>query len=185
MTMPPSAVAQLNADVVREATRGRWRDTIYPSLGIAVGNGKHCACPACGGKDRFRCDDLNGSGSWYCNQCDPQAGDGFALIQKVRNCSFPHSLQLVAGILGLDPSTPIDRAALHRERIKRERERCKKARQQERKGLCIDACREAEATIATASGIDISRWSDQQLDDALGVLADAYRVLEREGATDE
>lgn len=74
---------KLNANVIREAARGRWRDTIYQVLGIVVRpDGRHGPCPACGGRDRFRCDDRNGSGSWYCNQCDPHAGDGFALIKK-------------------------------------------------------------------------------------------------------
>ena len=32
---------------------GKWQ-SIFSSLGIDVGNGKHCPCPVCGGKDRFR-----------------------------------------------------------------------------------------------------------------------------------
>jgi DNA-binding CsgD family transcriptional regulator len=96
--VPPSAVA-LDAEVIRESARGCWRSMIYPALGIEVGNGKHVPCPHCGGKDRFRCDDKDGSGSWYCNQCDPHAGDGFALIMKVRGCDFPTALDLVAGVL--------------------------------------------------------------------------------------
>jgi hypothetical protein len=69
-------------------------------------------------------------------------------------------------------------AKRQRDAQRRERERAR-----ERDGLQIDACREAEATIAAARGIDISKWSNERLDAALNVLADAYRVLELEGAT--
>jgi putative DNA primase/helicase len=41
---------------------------------------RHTACPVCGGRDRFRFDNLNGSGSWYCNQCG--SGDGLKLLHK-------------------------------------------------------------------------------------------------------
>jgi 5S rRNA maturation endonuclease (ribonuclease M5) len=61
---------------------------------------QHGPCPACGGKDRFRFDDQEGKGTWFCNQCQPQAGDGFDLVQNVRGCAFPEALQLVADALG-------------------------------------------------------------------------------------
>ena len=72
----------------------------------------HCAyvtqeagpCPTCGGKDRFRFDDEDGRGTWFCNQCTPQAGDGFALVQNVRGCDFPEAMRLVANALGAHPS---------------------------------------------------------------------------------
>lgn len=106
-------VATLDADVVRQAARGRWRSTIYPALNINVGNGKHGPCPVCGGKDRFRCDDKDGSGSWFCNQCDPQAGYGFELVMNVRGCDFHQALGLVADIVGLNPSSHQDKLNGH------------------------------------------------------------------------
>ena len=53
------------------------------ALGIEIGTGKHTSCPACGGKDRFRFDDKQGDGTFYCNQCG--AGNGFQLIMNVLN----------------------------------------------------------------------------------------------------
>jgi len=47
-------------------------------------------------------------------------------------------------------------------------------------GLLVDSCREAERMIGSASGIDISGWSDERLDEALIALAEAYEVLEGE-----
>ena len=53
------------------------------------------------GRDRFRFDDQQGAGTWFCNQCQPHAGDGFTLVQKVRHCTFPAAVRMVAGEVGL------------------------------------------------------------------------------------
>ncbi|WP_308538738.1 primase-helicase zinc-binding domain-containing protein, partial [uncultured Pantoea sp.] len=55
------------------AARGQW-PRILPALGVKVVKNRHAACPVCGGKDRFRFDDKEGRGTWFCNQCG--AGDG-------------------------------------------------------------------------------------------------------------
>jgi hypothetical protein len=62
-----------------ERARGRWRE-ILPQLGVETRflTNQHGPCPICGGKDRFRFDDRDGSGSYYCNQCGP--GPGLVLI---------------------------------------------------------------------------------------------------------
>ncbi len=62
-------------------------------------------CPACGGKDRFRFDDRQGAGTWFCNQCEPQSGDGLDLVKNVRQCSLTEAAQLVADILGVSPKS--------------------------------------------------------------------------------
>src|SRR5262249_55128417 len=66
-----------------DRARGRWRE-ILPQLGIETNflRNKHGPCPICGGKDRFRFDDREGSGSYYCNQCGP--GPGLLLIRMLR-----------------------------------------------------------------------------------------------------
>lgn len=78
-------------------THGRW-PSIYQALGINVGNGKHCPCPACGGEDRFRFDNNRGMGNWICNNCG--AGDGWSLIQNVLGCTFPEAVKAVNNVLG-------------------------------------------------------------------------------------
>src|SRR6201999_4061759 len=48
--------------------------------------GKACACPVCGGTDRFTYDNKRGRGDWVCRQCndgDVMAGDGLQLITRV------------------------------------------------------------------------------------------------------
>ena len=93
--------SNLNLDALRATARGRWPQTLS-TLGIDVPNHpkKHGPCPACGGKDRFRFDDEDGRGTWFCNQCDPKAGDGFDLVQNVRRCEFLSAAQLVREALG-------------------------------------------------------------------------------------
>lgn len=86
---------------VREAASGRW-GSILRALGVQEQflDRRHGPCPACGGRDRFRFDDKNGSGSFYCSHCG--AGDGFTLIQLVFNFGAWESLQVVASALGID-----------------------------------------------------------------------------------
>lgn len=71
----------------RDLAKGRWRE-LLPSLGVESKflTGKHCPCPICGGKDRFRFDDKEGLGTYFCSQCG--SGDGFMLVQKITGKSF-------------------------------------------------------------------------------------------------
>ena len=77
---------------------GKW-DYIFQSLGIEVGNGKHCPCPVCGGKDRFRFDNQNGRGTYICNQCG--SGDGLELIKNYYHCDAKEASSKVAECLNL------------------------------------------------------------------------------------
>lgn len=97
----------LTFDQVRDAALGRWKDLIFPAFGIQVPNkpNMHGPCPICGGKDRFRCDDKQGKGTWICNQCN--AGDGFALIEKSRSMNYSSVLQEVGAVLGLSAETKV------------------------------------------------------------------------------
>jgi putative DNA primase/helicase len=77
---------------------GKW-DYIFQSLGIEVGNGKHCPCPVCGGKDRFRFDNQNGRGTYICNQCG--SGDGLELIKNYYQCDAKEASSKVVECLNL------------------------------------------------------------------------------------
>ncbi|MEP9294199.1 primase-helicase zinc-binding domain-containing protein [Enterobacter hormaechei] len=66
-------------ETVKQAC-GHW-PRILPALGVKVMKNRHQACPVCGGSDRFRFDDKEGRGTWFCNQCG--AGDGLKLVEKV------------------------------------------------------------------------------------------------------
>jgi putative DNA primase/helicase len=61
---------------------------------------RHMPCPGCGGKDRFRFDDKEGRGTFYCNGGgSPTSGDGFALLQHVFGWSFATAANEVRNIL--------------------------------------------------------------------------------------
>lgn len=65
--------------------RGRWQ-AILPAFGIGAEylRNRHGPCPGCGGRDRFRFDDKDGRGTFYCNGSgNPTSGDGYALISHV------------------------------------------------------------------------------------------------------
>lgn len=60
--------------------QGQWRQ-VLDNYGAQLPSGrKHGACPVCGGKDRFRFDDKNGLGTWFCSQCEPSSGGGLKLL---------------------------------------------------------------------------------------------------------
>lgn len=87
--------------------QGRW-SYILNQLGIDVPvGGKHGACPICGeGTDRFRFDDQEGRGTYFCNQCEHQAGDGLDLVARALNIEVKEAAELVAELLGEDSNRP-------------------------------------------------------------------------------
>lgn len=74
--------------------------------GILVGLGidekflskKHGACPFCGGHDRFRFDDKNGSGSFICSHCG--AGGGMDFLMRMFGWPFREAAANVDRIIG-------------------------------------------------------------------------------------
>lgn len=88
---------------IKDKSVGRWK-SILPALGISPAylTGKHGACPCCGGKDRFRFDDKNGTGSFYCNGCG--AGSGIDLVMKVKKLNFAAAAKEIEAVL---PSAPV------------------------------------------------------------------------------
>jgi putative DNA primase/helicase len=86
-----------------ERCTGRWR-SILPALGIDPRflTGRNCACPVCGGKDRFRWDNKAGSGSFFCNQCG--AGQGIKLAMLFTGITdFKEIATRIEAVLGEAP----------------------------------------------------------------------------------
>lgn len=83
----------------KQAAEGEWPDILH-ALGIdqSTLRNKRGPCPACGGKDRFRFDDKEGRGTYYCNACG--AGDGLDLVMKVHNVNFQDAASMVDKIIG-------------------------------------------------------------------------------------
>ena len=87
-----------------EAVIGRWKEIFY-ALNVDVGDGNHKPCPICEGTDRFRFDDKNGKGTWFCSGCDKQSGDGFALVMKYFKCEFREACQKIEQAINLSSET--------------------------------------------------------------------------------
>ena len=83
-----------------DKAKGLW-PMILENLGIDALylKNKHGPCPVCSGKDRFRFDNKNGSGSFYCNQCGP--GYGLKLLQLYHGWNFTEALNRVAQALDI------------------------------------------------------------------------------------
>ncbi|EQW31142.1 hypothetical protein G902_02922 [Escherichia coli UMEA 3052-1] len=90
-------------ETVKQAC-GHW-PRILPALGVKVIKNRHQACPVCGGSDRFRFDDKEGRGTWFCNQCG--AGDGLKLVEKVFGMNASEAAGKVNAVTGnLPPVVP-------------------------------------------------------------------------------
>lgn len=62
---------------------------------------KHGPCPACGGTDRFRFDDKNGHGTFFCSHCG--AGNGFKLLNLVFGWDFKEAAEKIRNYFGDRP----------------------------------------------------------------------------------
>ncbi|MGL5041079.1 MAG: primase-helicase zinc-binding domain-containing protein [Aeromonas sp.] len=126
--------------IISSAAQYKWRETIeMAGIALPATAKKHGPCPICGGKDRFRFDDKDGRGTWFCNQCG--AGDGLSLVQKATGKSMRNVLSFLASILGISGSAPLDRAAIERN-LKRAEQRGKERKAKEA------SQREAAAALA-------------------------------------
>jgi putative DNA primase/helicase len=92
----------MNGETIERA-RGRWHE-ILPQLGVETRflQNRHGPCPLCGGKDRFRFDDRDGSGSYICGQCG--AGVGVILLRKKHDWSYATACAEIDKIIGRDGS---------------------------------------------------------------------------------
>jgi putative DNA primase/helicase len=91
---------------IGEQCRNRW-PSILSLFGIDSRylTGKHGACPLCGdGTDRFRFDDKEGRGTFYCNQCG--AGDGMKFIMLKTGLKFFEAAKEIRARLGETTAAP-------------------------------------------------------------------------------
>lgn len=83
-----------------DLARNRWPDLLtHFGIDPMQLTGKHAPCPSCGGRDRFRFDDQEGRGTFFCSKCG--SGDGFALLGLVKGWSFKESAAEVERIAGM------------------------------------------------------------------------------------
>jgi len=82
-----------------EMAQGRWPG-ILANFGLdeRALSGRHGPCPVCDGRDRFRFDNKDGRGTFYCAQCG--AGDGFDLLCRLKGWSFKEAVSQVKDVVG-------------------------------------------------------------------------------------
>lgn len=85
---------------VRTAALGRWREILL-RLGMdeRALSGKHGPCPLCWGRDRFRFDDKDGRGTYFCSGCG--AGDGVKLAMGLTGQGFRETAQQIERLAGV------------------------------------------------------------------------------------
>lgn len=90
----------------------------------------------CGGKDRFRFDDKQGRGTFYCQQCG--AGDGIKLVMLMKGLDFKGALKVVEESM---PSSPAVMKA--------------KERTTEEKGAALKRMWEKATPISVGGAVDL------------------------------
>lgn len=87
---------------VRSKANGYW-PSILERLAIPTNRGEG-PCPACGGKTRYRFDNKDNRGTYFCSHCG--AGTGLDLVMKVNQCGAREAAELVAEAMALPMPEP-------------------------------------------------------------------------------
>lgn len=89
----------MSEEKITDRARGRWKG-ILSAVGVpaAITDGKHHPCPFCGGKDRYRFTDFNGTGGYICSGCGN--GSGFDFLMKLRGWDFKTAAREVEKVIG-------------------------------------------------------------------------------------
>ena len=98
---------------ITDLAKGHWPSILGTLAGLTSEQltDKHQPCPLCGGKDRYRFDDLDGTGSWFCNDCGGKdqaggAGNGMDMLMRRQNWTFKEAAQRIEQHLGITPQRP-------------------------------------------------------------------------------
>jgi putative DNA primase/helicase len=98
---------------ITDLTNGRWPDLLMQLAGLTSDQltDTHQPCPLCGGEDRYRFDDLNGTGSWYCNQCGGKdqsggGGSGIDMLMRRTGLTYPEACKRIEQHLNIKPEPP-------------------------------------------------------------------------------
>lgn len=98
---------------ITDLSQGRWPSILADLAGLSSEQltDKHQPCPLCGGEDRYRFDDKDGIGSWFCNQCGGRdqrggGGTGMDLLMRRNNWDFKEAAQRIEAYLGITKQRP-------------------------------------------------------------------------------
>lgn len=85
---------------ITEEVIGKW-PSVLRALGVDARylQNRHGPCPLCeGGKDRYRFDDKDGKGTYFCSVCGK--GNGWDLLMKLNGWEFKEAARRVEGVIG-------------------------------------------------------------------------------------
>lgn len=106
---------------VREVARNKWQGVLHVMGFTEIQlSGRHVPCPMCGGKDRFRFDDKEGRGTWFCSHCG--AGDGVELVIRHKGLDFRDAakeIEQAAGVVQPGKAAPVQNESEKIEKVKR------------------------------------------------------------------
>ena len=99
-----------------DAADGSWPRLLMDLGGLSPDQltNTHQPCPNCGGEDRYRWDQDDGPGGWYCNGCGGKdhmggGGNGIGLLMRVTGWDYREAARKVEAHLGItsrpDPPT--------------------------------------------------------------------------------
>jgi len=98
---------------ITDTANGHWPSILGALAGLTNDQltDKHQPCPLCGGKDRYRFDDQDGTGSWFCGKCGGKdesggGGSGMDLLLRRTGWEFKEAAQRIEEHLGITPSRP-------------------------------------------------------------------------------
>lgn len=93
--------------LILDAAAGHWPRLLIELGGLSADQltDKHQPCPSCDGTDRYRWDQDDGPGGWYCNQCGGKdsrggGGSGIDLLMRVKGWDLKQALAAVERHLG-------------------------------------------------------------------------------------
>lgn len=115
-----------------ERARGHWPAILAAAqIPADVLDGKHHACPACGGKDRFRYigDD---EGGFFCSDL---RGDGIVLLQHLRGVDFRGAAEIIESVIGKDTAMREPHKPTYAEHLRTIAVPAKRSRYLESRGL--------------------------------------------------
>lgn len=103
---------------VRDVAFGKWPGLLR-GFGLTERqlSGKHGPCPVCGGTDRFRFDNKDGRGTFFCSHCG--SGDGFALLGLIKGWSFKESAREIEQAAGAVPGGTVPKAPDETTKVKK------------------------------------------------------------------
>lgn len=109
---------------LKDLCQGKWHG-LLTSFGVdsRVLDGSHQPCPLCpgnAGKDRFRFDNKQGNGTYFCSQCG--SGDGVSFLMKFKGWEFKQAAHELEKIVGeVKPSAPAAPVDIGRKRLEMQR----------------------------------------------------------------